>query len=66
MFMDANTSTSLWTTLAADAHLAEGQCLLDTEQCKVSDMPSRNSENKNLSKKENIEAMSPHTKSLQL
>jgi hypothetical protein len=71
---------SLQTTLAADAHLAEGQFSreADIEQCKISDIPSRNSEtNKfqnrsaefetkvNLSKKERIEAMPPHTKTVQ-
>jgi hypothetical protein len=29
MFLDPNTSTSLQATLAADAHLAEGQFLLE-------------------------------------
>jgi hypothetical protein len=76
MFLAPNTSTSLQTTLAADAHLAEGGA--DIEQCKISDIPSRNSETNNfqnrmadfetkvnLSKKESIEAMPPHKKIVQ-
>jgi hypothetical protein len=31
MFLDPNMSTSLQTTLAADAHLAEGQVLLEEQ-----------------------------------
>jgi hypothetical protein len=31
MFLDANTSMSLQTTLAADVHLAEGQILLEEQ-----------------------------------
>jgi hypothetical protein len=31
MFLDPNTSASLQTTLAADAHLAEGQFLLEEQ-----------------------------------
>jgi hypothetical protein len=31
MFLDQNTSTSLQTTLAADAHLAEGTFLLEEQ-----------------------------------
>jgi hypothetical protein len=31
MFLDPNTSTSLQTILAADAHLAEGQVLLEEQ-----------------------------------
>jgi hypothetical protein len=31
MFLNQNTSTSLQTTLAADAHLAEGQYLLEQQ-----------------------------------
>jgi hypothetical protein len=41
----SNTSTSLQTTLAAAAHPAEGGA--NIEQCKVSDIPSRNSETNN-------------------
>jgi hypothetical protein len=70
---------SLQTTLAADAHLAEGQFLHEehTLNNAKSLIPSRNSginnfqnrradfETKvNLSKKESIEAMPPHMKSV--
>jgi hypothetical protein len=74
MILAPNT-TSLQTTIAADTHLAEGT---DSEQCNISDIPSRHSETNNfqnrraefetevnLSKKEGIEAMPPHKKSLQ-
>jgi hypothetical protein len=44
-FPAPNTSTFLQTTFAADAHLAEGKFLL--ERCKVSDIPSTNTETNN-------------------
>jgi uncharacterized membrane protein YvbJ len=71
-FLAPNTSTSLQKTLAADAHLAEGQFLHEEQTLikAVSDIPSRNSETNNfqneraefetkvnLSMKESIEAM---------
>jgi hypothetical protein len=34
MFLDANTSTSLQTALAADAHLAEEQLILEEQKLK--------------------------------
>jgi hypothetical protein len=49
-----NTSASLQTTLAADAHLAEGEFFTwgaDTEQNKVFDVPSKNSTTKNFPSK---------------
>jgi hypothetical protein len=70
-------STSLLTTLAPNSHLAQGQFLLQEQtsnNAKVSDIPSRNSETINfqngrvefnttvdLSKEECIEAVPPHT-----
>jgi hypothetical protein len=81
MFLAPNTWTSLQTTLAADAHLAEGHFFrwgADIKQCNVSDIPSRNSETNNfqngraefqtkvnLSKKESIKAMSPNIQSVE-
>jgi hypothetical protein len=65
------------TTLATDAHLAEGQFLTggaDTEQSKIANTPRRNSETSsfqnigaklgsriNLSEKDSVEAVSSHT-----
>jgi hypothetical protein len=81
MFLDANTSTSLQTTLAADAQLAEKTIFTiraDTEQSKMSDIPSRNSETYNFQKRraefeiklnliktESIEEIPPHKKNVQ-
>jgi hypothetical protein len=71
---------SLQTTLAADAHLAEGQFLLEEQTLNnaKSLMPSRNSETNDFqngraefnttvdfSKNECIEAVPPHTYSVQ-
>jgi hypothetical protein len=79
-FLVPNTSTSLQTTLAADAHLAEGQFLHEEQTLNnaKSDIPSRNSETNNfqngraefqtkvnLSKKESIKAMPPNIQSVQ-
>jgi hypothetical protein len=50
MFLALNTSTSLPTTLAADAHLAEGQFLHEEQtfnNAKISEILSRNSETNN-------------------
>jgi hypothetical protein len=67
---------SSWCTSSRGTIFTRGA---DTEQCKISDVPSRNSETNNfqnrradfetkvnLSKKEGIEAMPPHMKSAQL
>jgi hypothetical protein len=78
MFLDPNTSTSRQ-TLAADAHLAEEQFLLEEQtlnntklsytkqELKDQQFPKEQAEFEtkvNLSKKESIETMPPHTKTV--
>jgi hypothetical protein len=81
MFLSPNTSTSLQTKLAADAHQAEGQFLHEEQTFnnaksliyRAGTRETNNFQNGrakihtkvNLSTKEYIEAMPPHTKGVQ-